>query len=263
MLGDIRNPGKIESVSFICPAHAGHLVGKQQRSAMKIACKKIDRRSRAAGCNQPPTISLRHSEALAVLAGLGFQGVATKGTFREYIKSLRKLGTPFPGGKIGYGRRVLASYSYEQMMELALILSLRVYHVVPDSILAKIIQHRNKLARLYRWAYVERATGLGRTIIFTYDGNRSFEIGGTFLDLRLNFCGGTLTRFGPLRLLGPAEAIQIFAARDTAARSLLPIHLSDLAERLIDAAAKVAQTRRSPAVRRTHRRHDVKAAVGS
>jgi hypothetical protein len=228
---------------------------------MKIPREKIFRASGAGNRNQPSRIALRHSEALAVLARLGFQGSATKATFREYIKSLRKLGTPFPGGKIGYGRRVLASYSYEHMMELALILSLRVYHVVPDSILAKIIQHRTELSRFYRRAYLERASGLGRPTTFTYDGHKTIEVGGTFLDLRINFSGGTLTRFGPLHLLSPAEAIQIFAARDATARSLLPIHLSDLAERSIGAAAKVSQARPNPAARRPHHGRVAKAAV--
>jgi hypothetical protein len=42
-----------------------------------------------------PAIRLQHGEALWVLAELGFQGKVRKSTFYEYVKSLRKLGTPF------------------------------------------------------------------------------------------------------------------------------------------------------------------------
>jgi hypothetical protein len=197
-----------------------------------------------------PRLVLRHREVIAVLAGLGFQGPATRVTFYEYVKSLRKLGTPFPGGKIGHGRRVLARYSYEHLMELALVLSLRVYHVVPEPILAEIIRHRKKLVRLYRRAYLERATKLGRITTFTSDG-QTLRVSGTFLDLQIDFSGGTFMRFGPPRLIGPAEAIRIFVARDLAARSLLPIHLSALAERLIAAAAKASSPRRNPPARKS------------
>jgi hypothetical protein len=67
-----------------------------------------------------PPIKLHHGEAVWVLARLGFQGKANKSTFYEYIKSLRKLGTPFEPGRIGFGRRGLANYSYCHLMELAL-----------------------------------------------------------------------------------------------------------------------------------------------
>ena len=59
--------------------------------------------------NALPEIELHHGEALWVLARLGFQGAASKSTFYEYIKSLRKLGTPFGRGKMRLARRGLAS----------------------------------------------------------------------------------------------------------------------------------------------------------
>src|SRR5712691_5426273 len=108
-----------------------------------------------------PNIGLQHGEALWVLARLGFQGAASKSTFYEYIKSLRKLGTPFERGKIGMVGRRLANYSYCHLMELALALTLRVYHVVPDSVLTEIVRYRASLYRHYRRAYADRCTGLG------------------------------------------------------------------------------------------------------
>ena len=107
-----------------------------------------------------PKIGLRHGEALWVLSRLGFQGNASKSTFYEYIKSLRKLGTPFERGKIGYGRRGLANYSYGHLMELSLALTLRVYHVVPDTVLTDVVRCRKTLYQCYRRAYIERSSGL-------------------------------------------------------------------------------------------------------
>ena len=37
-----------------------------------------------------PPIRLHHGEAMWVLTRLGFQGKASKSTFNEYVKSLRK-----------------------------------------------------------------------------------------------------------------------------------------------------------------------------
>ena len=114
------------------------------------------------------------------MARLGFQGAASKSTFYEYIKSLRKLGTPFEHGKIGYGRKAKANYTYCHLMELALALTLRVYHVVPDSILTEIVRHRRALNRLYRRAYVERCTGLGAAITVKTTDSGPIHIPGRF-----------------------------------------------------------------------------------
>lgn len=103
-----------------------------------------------------PAIALHHSEAIWVLAQLGFQGATSKSTFNEYIKSLRKLGCPFARGEVSARGRHLANYSYFHLMELALVLTLRVYNAVPDSVLVGIVRHRGTLRRLYRQAYAQR-----------------------------------------------------------------------------------------------------------
>jgi hypothetical protein len=69
---------------------------------------------------------------------------------------------------------------------------------------------------------------------------------GVFLDLRINFAGGTLTAFGPPKLLSPYEALSIFAERDLAARAFLPINLSLIAERLVAAALQAPLIRTGP-----------------
>jgi hypothetical protein len=191
-----------------------------------------------------PPIKLHHGEALWVLGRLGFQGKASKSTFYEYIKSLRKLGTPFEHGRIGSGRRRLANYSYCHLMELALVLTLRVYHVVPDSILAEIVRHRRTLYRIYRRAYADRELRVCLRVEAPRD--MPLEVRGIFLDLRINFSGGTLTAFGPPKLLSPFEAIAAFAKRDIAARAMLPINISLLSERLVSTALQAPLIRTGP-----------------
>ena len=136
-----------------------------------------------------PAIELRHGEALWVMSRLGYQGTATKSTFYEYIKSIRKLGAPFVRGKIGRAGG-LANYSYFHLMELALILTVRVYHVVPDSVLHEIIRHRSSLYHLYRRAYAERRIGLGAPVVVATTGHRPIRVRGMFLDLQINCSGG-------------------------------------------------------------------------
>ncbi len=186
-----------------------------------------------------PMIELRHGEALWLLARLGFQGKASKATFYEYVKSLRKLGTPFDRRSIGYLRRGLANYTYFHLMELALVLTLRVYYVVPDSLLAEIIKYRKILYRHYRRAYTERSSGLGAPVIIKAPGYGGLQLRGTFLDLQMNYSGGKLQKFGPPRLVPPLEAITIYTQHDVAARAFLPIQLSRLSERLVSAALRV------------------------
>ncbi len=190
-----------------------------------------------------PPINLHHGEAIWVLSRLGYQGKATKSTFYEYIKSLRKLGSPFERGKIGRPGG-LASYSYFHMMELALVLTLRVYYFVPDSVLSGIIEYRTCLRHHYRRAYSERCAGIGAPVSVKAIGHPPIHVRGLFLDLQINFSGGKLVKFGPPKLLSPFEALTIFAQRDVAARALLPINLSLLSERLVATALSAPLIRR-------------------
>jgi len=191
-------------------------------------------------------IRLHHGEALWVLSELGFRGRRSAATFNEYIKSLRKLGVPFPRGKIGYAGRSMANYSYFHLMELALVLSLRVYHVVPDSLLVKIARHRKVLCRHYERAFYEHSSGLGASVTFKVTGSSPLRLHGVFLDLRLDFAGGALVSFGPPKLLSPVEAVAAFAESKSAARALLPINLSLLSERVMAASRCAPLIRRGP-----------------
>jgi hypothetical protein len=121
-------------------------------------------------------------------------------------------------------------------MELALVLTLRVYQVVPDSILVEVVRHWRLLWRLYRHAYDERCTGIGKDAIVKLPGRGRIRCRGAYLDLQINFAGGKLVKFGPPRVLSPFQALKAFAERDVSARALLPINLSLLAERVVSKA---------------------------
>jgi hypothetical protein len=61
-------------------------------------------------------------------------------------------------------------------MELATVLSLRVYHVVPDAVLKGIASHRRQLYRLYRRAYAERRSGAGKPTVITVGACEPIEL---------------------------------------------------------------------------------------
>lgn len=194
-----------------------------------------------------PQIKLRHGQALWLLATLGYRGSASGATFREYIKSLRKLGIPFGSEKFltKQGRR-LADYSYCRVMELALTLSLRVYHIVPDSVLKGIIQYRGHLDQLYCRAYAQRDSGPGRPIVIAVAGRKSIVLRGVFLDLNIRFSGGHLVRFGPPKLLPAIAALQQFSLGTSLARPLMPIALSILSEQVVSLALRAPYVRSGP-----------------
>ena len=209
-----------------------------------------------------PDIGLRLGEVMWVLARMGFQGAAGKSTFYEYLKSLRKMGIPFERGVLGYARRGLANYSYYHLMELALVLTLRVYHAVPDSVLIGIVRHRRSLNRCYRRAYIERSSGLGSPILISLGTRRPLTVRGVFLDLQIDFSGGKLTAFGPPKALSPYAALTLMLERGLAARAFQPINLSLLSERLFSAAFQASRSKvRAPRGTKTRRVSHVESDV--
>lgn len=194
-----------------------------------------------------PIINLRHGQALWLLSELGYGGAVSGSAFYEYIKSLRKLGIPFGHKKFGSKHsKKLADYSYYHLMELAMTLSLRVYHVVPDAVLRGIIRYRARLHELYRLAYTRRSTGAGEPIYMRADANRLIELRGLFLDLNIEFAGGRLQRFGPPTLLSPTEALARFSERALSASAFSPLNLSLLSEQVVALALQAPDIHSGP-----------------
>jgi hypothetical protein len=194
-----------------------------------------------------PPIELRHGQALWVLTQLGYRGPVSSSAFYEYIKSLRKLGIPFGDEKFHTrsGKR-LANYDYCRMMELALTLSLRVYHVVPDSLLRGIVQNRTRLDQFYRRAYRQRESGAGQPVAIRVDASNPIVFRGIYLDLNVLFSGGRLVRFGPPKLLSTIEALQKFSQGTSLAKPLVPVSLSGLSERVVSMALQAPTIRSGP-----------------
>jgi hypothetical protein len=203
----------------------------------------------------PPEVGLTHGSAMWVLRELGFSEGASDRTFNYYVKSLRKLGVPFSPGQNRYWSGRLARYSYEHLMELALALTLRVYGVLPDSVLGGLIRYRGDLNAIYHRTYSERTRVMTARFRVEKKEIAKITLHGVYLDLQIGFSGGKLVRFGPPRVIRPDEAIRFFARERLPSRSLPPIHVSELADRIIQLAA------RAPDIRRGSRRKQTPEAA--
>jgi hypothetical protein len=219
---------------------------KVNQRAIRISSRSLERPQDAADVlpNKLPPIKLRYGQVKWLLTELGYGNAVSQSAFHEYMRSLRKLGIPFGHEKFQtkHGRR-LAEHSYCHVMELAVALSLRVYHVVPDSVLQGIIHYRRRLHTLYRRAYVMRRSGLGSPIVINVRGDRPIELRGLFLDLGIQFSGGHLVSFGPPKLLSSCEALKQFSQ---ATRPFLPISLSLLTEQVVVLAQRAPGIRSGP-----------------
>ena len=177
-------------------------------------------------------IELRYRDLFSTLTALGFRGDASRRTFNDYIKSLRRIGLPVTASTAPrHGRQII--YSYENVMDLVLALTLRVYHVIPDAIVRALVEARGELHPIYREAYRDRRSGLGAPLLLTAAGRR-LELSGVFLDLNIEYAAGRLVRFGPPQTLNPFQAVERFAQADNVARAFLPIPISVLAERVFE-----------------------------
>jgi len=174
------------------------------------------------------SIALRYGRVVEILEQMGFRGQASHSTFNEYIKSLRKLGIPVFGQKATRRGRVIM-YSFENTMDLVLALLLRVYGTVPDPVLKGFLAARRTLHPIYRRAYAERRSGLGKPIRLAL-GSGTIEVAGVFLDLRLVYAGGRLLSFGPPEAISPGQALARYAASEVATAVFMPIRLSPLCE---------------------------------
>jgi hypothetical protein len=177
-------------------------------------------------------IKLRYGSVKQVLVDMGYRGSTPEKTFNDYIKSLRKLGIPV-WAKTAPREGHCIIYSYENVMDLVLALSMRVYNGVPDTVLRKLVDVRPALHRLYRQAYEERHSGLGSPLRVANRGEQ-LVVTGVFLDLNLDHAGGRLVSFGPPKALSPLQAIASFTHADAGPRAFHPIRLSALCERVAE-----------------------------
>jgi hypothetical protein len=193
----------------------------------------------------PPDIRLRYGQVLWLLTQLGHGTGVRRDTLHEYVRAQRKLGIPFGTLKFQTKRgRRLAVYSYPHLMEVALVFTLRVYHVIPTLLLRKVIDYRRQLNRLYRQAYEQRGSGLGELLVIKRKNRRPIELRGLFLDLNIKFSGGRLARFGPPKLLSSGEALERFGK--STGQTFPPINLSLLAERVVSLASTAPTIRSGP-----------------
>jgi hypothetical protein len=105
------------------------------------------------------------------LSSIMANGLATRRTGlsrdgkREHVPRIRQIVEETRGSFRTWENRPAApgraNYHYSHLMELALTLTLRVYHVVPDALLKQISRHRRRLNRCYRQAYAQRYSGIG------------------------------------------------------------------------------------------------------
>jgi len=184
-----------------------------------------------------------------VLTELGFASGVSAATFNYYIKSLRKFGVPFGRSKKSPPSHKLALYSYDDLMELSLALTLRVYGWLPDPVADGLIRFREKLHPLYADAYFERKCGRGCPVRIYGPKHESFDMAGIYLDLQVHYSAGRLIDFGPPIALSPYQALKIFAYSNMSARAHLPLNLSALAARVVECALIAPDIRRGPAAR--------------
>ena len=193
-----------------------------------------------------PDIELTHGRAVWVLGALGFSdGISTR-TFNYYIKSLRKLGIPFVRGEAGLGTDRLARYSYNHMMELGVALTLRVYGILPDPVVAGLIQFRHDLYPLYRQAYLEASRGTGAPVRIRARSVEELRMSGVWLDLQIRYARGQILEFGPPRALSPFDALRMFANAQRPGCPHTPFSLSALALNVAAASAQAPNIRRGP-----------------
>ena len=200
-----------------------------------------------------PKLALSHGQAMWLMDKLGLRHDVSKSTFNHYVKSLRRLGVPFDQGKGQSAGRRPVTYDFEDLMELTIALSLRVYWTLPDTIVTGLRQFRDELRPLYRQGYLDSISRVYPPARLSEQGGDRISASGVFLDLNIRYSAGQMIEFGPPKLLSPFEALRAYALSECPATSYLPLNISAVARMI------VAGTRSVPPVRRGRRRRDTVA----
>lgn len=202
-----------------------------------------------------PVLALTHGQTIWLMAHIGLHHGGNEATFNYYVKSLRKLGVPFEAGtKNSKGQH--ATYDFEELMEVALALLLRVYGSLPDSIVAGLLQFRSELRSIYRQAYVDSLTPAYPDAVVTDPSGDRLVVSGLFLDLDIRHSSKGGIEFGPPRVISPFDAMERYAQSDAPARSYLPLNMRELAELIVDACQDL------PAIGRGRGRRRARASRG-
>jgi hypothetical protein len=194
-----------------------------------------------------PRLALTHGQTIWVLSELGFHHGVSTSTFNHYVKSLRRLDVPFGRGKGQSEGRRRITYDFEELIELALALLLRVYGVLPDRVVEGLRTFREALRPIYRQAYFELSEHRYPPARVSAESGRLVELTGLYLDLNIRYSACQMLEFGPPKAISPFEAVLLYAQAEVPARSYLPLNLSAVADMI------VARTRTLPPPKRRGR----------
>jgi len=208
------------------------------------------RKKRNARIEEPsvPPLALTHGQMLWLLSELGFHHGVHPSTFNYYVKSLRKLGIPF-GTEVRGRPHEHVVYIFEDLMELALALLLRVYGTLPDAVAVGLRNFRNDLRPIYRQAYIEGIAPKCSKVSVRQMG-RSTSATGLYLDLGIRYAAGRMTGFGPPRAVSPFEAACIYLHSELPGRACLPLNMSAVAKSIIVASRHLPNIGRGHAASR-------------
>jgi len=191
-----------------------------------------------------PKFALTHGQAVWVLSNMGFRTGDSRSAFNSYIKHLRRAGLPFAKDEIGVGAGHNVIYRYEHLMELAVALALRTQAILSRDIIEILAAQRTKLRPIYRKAYVEKDSGLGAPCEVKVTGMRPFNVTGVYVDLGLMYMETGFLLRGPLKALGPADAVERFGTAHMLQHVRGFFNLSEPAEDVVRLATN------APAIRR-------------
>ncbi len=204
-------------------------------------------------------IALSHGQARWVLRHFNMASAETDASFNALLKSLRLAGIPFAADEVGGGTGHNVTYQFPHLMELALALAFRTQGILPRYFLSLIANNREKLRHFFQRAYLERESGLGARLGLYegpefpggtethYDRAKALtNISGTYLHFAMVDTRGGMQIPLEFRLIGPAEAVEIFMRGHMNIYPRPPIAISDIAVDIV----KLATSDDIPEIRR-------------
>jgi len=223
------------------------------------------------------SISLTHGQARWAMQNFNMLSGESESTFDAFIKSLRRDGVPFADDEKGVGAGFNLKYRFENLMELALALTLRTQGIVARDMVKLIASHRSKLRSFFRTAYLDRdrkgadlgglymgppasaenyEKKLSEFLASDSDIEQSFlntsnfvhltNVSGWHLDLSLVYLpGGTLTMFN-FDLVNSSKAVSTYIKGHRNLYPRPPIPLTDIAVDIVRLAQGAPEIKRGP-----------------